>query len=157
LPEVSSMEPAAIGAPLGRPEIASAFFGCWEGAPGKFDSVVSEPQVKSLIRLDQVAICYSPRGAQIVEFDLDLTPTHRIFARILEFLSLGYHRSRVSWVKTELYKVTSTQIYERSTLLLELTESSLFKLPRTSRHTIVDEELATLARPGSVSVVGRTF
>ncbi len=157
LPQLTDLEVPSVGPPLDEPRIAITFFGCWMGTPGKFDSILPGSSANSLYRLHRVTKCYLPGQVRTQEFALELAPKHRILRAILSFLSLASYNAAVQSEKSNVYKVTPNQVYSRGTLTMQLTESSLFKFPTSTTETVVDEEVATLLNPDTLSVVGRTF
>jgi hypothetical protein len=157
LPRLIDAEVPASGTPIVQPRIASGFFGCWEGNPGEFASVIGASGQDSPAALRRVVRCYMPGQIETQEFDLDLVSRNPICDKILRAMSLGYRRVRVKEASTNVYRVNTNQVYSRGTMKLELTESSLFKLPRTTQHTVVDEEVATLVNPDLVLIAGRAF
>jgi hypothetical protein len=157
LPRLIDAEVPETGTPITQPRIASGFFGCWEGNPGEFASVIGASSEDSPAALRRVVRCYLPGQIETQEFDLELVSRHPICDKILRIMSVGYRRVRVKEASTNVYRVNANQVYSRGTMKLELTESSLFKWPRTTQHTVVDEEVATLLNPDLVLIAGLAF
>jgi hypothetical protein len=157
LPQLVDAEVPTDGVPIAQPQIASGFFGCWEGDPGEFTSIIGASGRDSVFTLGRVVKCYMPGGIETQEFNLELVSRYQRLSKILRLLGLGYRRVRVKEARTAVYQVNATQIYSRGTMKLELTESSLFKWPRTTLRSVTDEEVATLVNPDSVLIAGRAF
>ncbi|HLW69101.1 MAG TPA: hypothetical protein VKS22_00610 [Candidatus Binataceae bacterium] len=157
LPRLIHTEIPATGAPIAEPKIASGFFGCWVGDPGKFSAIVGVSGRDSPSKLGRVVKCYMPGRIETEEFNLELVTRYPRWNKILSVVGLGYRRVRVKEARTAVYKTNANQIYSRGTMKLELTESSLFKWPRTTQRAVVDEEVATLVNPDLVLIAGRVF
>jgi hypothetical protein len=157
LPRLIDAELPATGTPLAEPHIASGFFGCWEGNPGEFASIIGASGANAPFGLSRVVKCYLPGQIETQEYDLEFAPRHPILDKILRVLGLSSRRVRVKEARTDVYEVSANQVYSRGTMKLEVTEGSLFKWPRATQHTVLDEELATLVNPDLVSISGRAF
>jgi hypothetical protein len=157
LPRLIDAEVPETGTPITQLRIASGFFGCWEGNPGEFASVIGASGEDSPGALRRVVRCYLPGQIETQEFGLELVSRHPICDKVRRVLSLGYRRVRVKEASIKVYRVNANQVYSRGTMKIELTESSLFKWPRTMQHTVVDEEIATLVNPDLVLIAARAF
>jgi hypothetical protein len=157
LPPLIGAEVPTLAMPSEQLRIASGFFGCWEGRPGKFTEIVGAKGAESPSALVHVVKCYLPGEIQTQEFQLQFVGHHPILDRVLGMLGLGRRSARVGEAKTTVYAVNTTQVYSRGTLKVELTEASLFKWPRTTIREVVDEEVATLVNADSLSISGRAF
>jgi hypothetical protein len=157
LPRITGLEIPPIGAPIAEPQIPPAFFGCWAGTPRHFDAVPSASATNTTYKLSRVTKCYLPSRIETREFALERSREHRFFYAVLSFLGLASHHVQIRTQKTEIYAMVADQVYSRGTLTLELTQSSLFELPRSTVETLVDEEVATLVDPDTLSIIGRAF
>jgi hypothetical protein len=157
LPKMTDLEIPPIGPPLAEPRVPPAFFGCWMGTPRYFDAVASASATNATYKLSRVTKCYLPSRIETREFALERSPKHRFFNAVLSFLGLASHHVQIRAQKTEIYQIIADQVYSRGTLTVEFTEGSLFQFPRSSLETIVDEEVATLVDPDTLSIVGRVF
>jgi hypothetical protein len=157
LPRMTDLELPPLGPPLADPQIPPAFFGCWMGTARHFDAVASASPVDPTYKLSRITKCYLPGRIETREFALEQPPKHRIFHAVLSFMGLASRHLQVRAQKTEIYEIIADQVYSRGTLTVELTESALFEFPRSSLETIVDEEVATLVDPDTLSIIGRAF
>jgi hypothetical protein len=157
LPQLSGLNVPAGGQSMVSPQIASAFFGCWAGIPGRFDSISGAPGPGALSALRRVALCYLPSRIETDQFDLELEQRHATLHRVLRVIGLAHLQVRIVRASADIYETSERQIHSRGALTLEIAQSSLFSFGSTSRVTVIDEEVATLVGADVLSIVGRTF
>jgi len=157
LPKLSQPVLPQMAPPSEPLEIPQAFFGCWEGTPGGIDTLVADPGIRTSIRLGRIVFCFSQDSITVPDIDISLVAEHGMLDFILSHLGLGYSRSRVLDVKSQVFRVNGNQILTRTTITFEMTESWIYKLPTTHRQLVTEEELATIVGPASMFVSGQQF
>jgi len=149
LPQLIGPELPPSPTPLVLPTLPSAFFGCWQGDPGAFDSLASDAGIVDLGVPGKITFCYHDHTIEVPEANIKVTAGGRALD-LLMHLGLGFSTFLAHGVSTDVFAVTSTQIHARTTLAVVQTEHWLYVIPAHTEQQSQVDWIATLVGPDLV-------
>lgn len=142
--------------PLERVEIPSPFLGCWEGNPNSWDYLSDSFGSATIGKPGRIVFCYRSNRIDVplakIAMHADDWIKNALFHAGLGLTIPGVDQEHVS---TQIYAITSTQIWARTFVPLKSLELVFWIIPMRTRYLLTDEELATLTDPNTVMVHAR--
>ena len=136
---------------LTTPEIPSPFLGCWQGDPGKFDTVQTDVGLVDIGSPGRIVFCYDEHTVELPEAQVRIHPGARAIDWLMHF-GLGFSTYNAHGLHTDIYAISPVNIHGRTTLALTQTEHWLYVIP--SRHEQPSEVdwIVTLIRPDTALI-----
>jgi len=128
LPPMEGPHLSPAPAPLEAPSIPSAFLGCWEGDPGGFDWVATDPGLLAVGSPGSVTFCYSEHEVTVPAAQVRISAGGHALD-VLGHLGLGFSTFAAHGISTDVYAVTPTRMRARTKLVVVLTDHLLYLIP----------------------------
>ncbi|HKV53691.1 MAG TPA: hypothetical protein VJN94_03525 [Candidatus Binataceae bacterium] len=143
LPQLSGPQLPPAPPPLAAPEVPSALLGCWEGNPGKFDSIQTDTGLVDIGAPGKIIFCYTHSGIEVPEADVAISAKGRALDLVYH-LGLGFSTFKAHGIRTDILAVTQTTIRARMELDIVQTDHWLYLIPSHADQPSQVDEVFTL-------------
>jgi hypothetical protein len=136
---------------LESPIIPLGLLGCWEGNPGKFDSLGSDAGIVDIGTPGKIVLCYYQNRIEVPEADVIINAKGRVLDLLLH-LGLGFSTYKAHGVNTDIFSMTQTSIHARTRLDIVMTQHWLYVIPTHTDEPSQVDEIFTLKTPDTALV-----
>jgi hypothetical protein len=136
---------------LESPVIPTGLLGCWEGNPGKFDTLGTDAGIVGIGTPGKIVFCYYENRIDIPEADVIINPKGRVLDVLLH-LGLGFSTYKAHGVSTDIFSVTQSSIHARTQLDIVMTEHWLYVIPSHTDEPSQVDEFFTLKSPDTALI-----